>query len=88
MPTITQHAPGSFCWVELATTDPAAANRSYATSHLAVQYIIDTWGVGAITQLIQQFRDSATADQALSNGIGLDTEGLDAQFRDWLEQQS
>lgn len=69
-------------------TDPAAANRSYATSHLAVQYIIDTWGVGAITQLIQQFRDSATADQALSNVIGLDTEGLDAQFRDWLEQQS
>ena len=29
MPTITQHAPGSFCWVELATTDPVAAKQFY-----------------------------------------------------------
>lgn len=62
-------------------TDPAAANRSYATSHIAVQYIIDTWGQDAITQMIQQFRTSATADEALLAVIGVDTEGLDAQFR-------
>lgn len=30
MPTITQHAPGTFCWVELATTDPAAMKKFYA----------------------------------------------------------
>lgn len=69
-------------------TDPAAANRSYATSHVAVEYIIDTWGPDAIAQLIQQFRQSATADQALENVIGLDTEALDTQFRAWLTTQS
>lgn len=29
MPAIDRHEPGAFCWVELATTDPAAALRYY-----------------------------------------------------------
>jgi predicted enzyme related to lactoylglutathione lyase len=29
MPEIRQHAPGSFCWVELATTDQSAAKNFY-----------------------------------------------------------
>lgn len=31
MPTVTQHAPGSFCWPELGTTDQDAAKRFYST---------------------------------------------------------
>jgi len=69
-------------------TDAAAANRSYATSHIAVQYLIDTWGQDAVVGLIRQFRQSASVDEALTAVIGLDTEGLDAQFRDWLATQS
>jgi predicted enzyme related to lactoylglutathione lyase len=30
MPNIEKHAPGDFCWVELATTDQAAAQAFYA----------------------------------------------------------
>lgn len=29
MPEVTKHAPGSFCWIELATTDANAAKRFY-----------------------------------------------------------
>ncbi len=29
MPVVTSHAPGTFCWFELATTDIAAARRFY-----------------------------------------------------------
>jgi predicted enzyme related to lactoylglutathione lyase len=29
MPNVTSHAPGSFCWVELATSDQAEAKRFY-----------------------------------------------------------
>lgn len=29
MPNIDQHRPGSFCWIELATTDQAAAKQFY-----------------------------------------------------------
>jgi len=31
MPNIDTHAPGSFCWIELATTDPAAAKTFYSS---------------------------------------------------------
>jgi predicted enzyme related to lactoylglutathione lyase len=31
MPIVESHAPGSFCWIELATTDPNAAKQFYAT---------------------------------------------------------
>jgi len=30
MPEVTHHAPGSFCWSELATADPDGAKRFYA----------------------------------------------------------
>ena len=30
MPTINKHAPGNFCWVELATTDQSAAQSFYS----------------------------------------------------------
>src|SRR5215467_25095 len=30
MPNIDKHAPGNFCWVELATTDPSAAESFYS----------------------------------------------------------
>jgi len=29
MPTVTTHAPGTFCWPELSTPDPAAAKQFY-----------------------------------------------------------
>ena len=31
MPTITQHAPGSFCWPELGTTDQNGAKKFYGS---------------------------------------------------------
>jgi uncharacterized protein len=37
MPEVTQHAPGTFCWVELGTTDVAAAKKFY-TAMLDWQY--------------------------------------------------
>jgi predicted enzyme related to lactoylglutathione lyase len=30
MPTVTKHAPGSFCWIELATQDQDGARRFYS----------------------------------------------------------
>jgi predicted enzyme related to lactoylglutathione lyase len=31
MPTVTTHAPGTFCWPELSTPDPAAAKKFYTS---------------------------------------------------------
>jgi predicted enzyme related to lactoylglutathione lyase len=30
MPEVTSHVPGSFCWIELNTSDPAAAKKFYS----------------------------------------------------------
>jgi predicted enzyme related to lactoylglutathione lyase len=30
MPTVTTHAPGTFCWPELSTSDPIAAKKFYS----------------------------------------------------------
>jgi len=69
-------------------TDPAAANRSYATSHMAVEFIMSQWGEQAIGDIILAFREGVTADQALQATLGVDTAGLDALFRDWLAGQA
>lgn len=69
-------------------TDPVAANRSYATSHIAVEFLIERWGPEAIVEIIRGFRQSLTSDQSLMRAIGLDTEGLDAEFRSWLRAQA
>ena len=31
MPQVTHHAPGSFCWIELNTSDPVAAKKFYSS---------------------------------------------------------
>ncbi|MEZ4505532.1 MAG: peptidase MA family metallohydrolase [Thermomicrobiales bacterium] len=68
-------------------TDAAAANRSYATSHIAVEYLMQQWGEAVIGDIVRAFRGGVTADQALLSTIGVDTVQLDAQFRAWLETQ-
>lgn len=69
-------------------TDPAAANRSYATSHMAVEFIIERWGWEGMQNIIREFQASATQDEALQAALGLDTEDLDATFRQWLTDQT
>lgn len=68
-------------------TDPVAANRSYATSHMAIEFILSEWGTDAIGNIIRAFREGVTADQALMTALGVDTTGLDGLFRDWLAEQ-
>ncbi len=67
-------------------TDPAAANRSYATSHMAVEFILNQWGQDAIGNIIRAFREGVTADQALLTTLGVDTGELDTLFRAWLAE--
>jgi hypothetical protein len=68
-------------------TDPVAANRSYATSHMAIEFILERWGEQAIGDTIRAFRLGVTADQALASAIGVETAELDTLFRDWLAAQ-
>jgi uncharacterized protein len=53
MPTVTSHAPGSFCWIELATSDAAAA-RSFYTELFGWSVREDTMGEAGTYYLFQK----------------------------------
>lgn len=69
MQEITQHAPGSFCWVELGTSDAAAAKKFYTAlfgwgfhdeevgpDMVYTQWQINGKNVGALYQLNEQMK--------------------------------
>ncbi len=50
MATVTQHAPGTFCWPELATTDQESAKKFY-TSLFGWTFVDNNMDVGTYTML-------------------------------------
>jgi uncharacterized protein len=57
MPEMNQYAPGAFCWVELATSDQAAAKTFY-TSLFGWTYVDNPMGeMGVYTMLKRDGRD-------------------------------
>ena len=69
MQEVTQHAPGNFCWVELSTSDAAAAKKFYTTlfgwaaddEQVAPDYVYTKWqingkDVGAMFQLNEEMK--------------------------------
>jgi len=70
MPTVEKHAPGFFCWIELATTDAAAAKAFYSAlfgwqpndmpmgpDRFYTMLMLDGKEVGALYSQDQQQRD-------------------------------
>src|SRR6187455_540266 len=52
MPTMTSHSPGTFCWVELASTDAEAAKKFYpALFGWTMREVPITGGVYTMCQL-------------------------------------
>ena len=68
MPVLTAHPPGVFCWPELATTDPHAAARFYATL-FDWNPVSKGAGAGAYT-LFKMDDDSVSAVRDLSPPAG------------------
>jgi uncharacterized protein len=52
MATVTQHAPGTFCWPELATLDETAAKKFY-TSFFGWTYKDNDMGPGGVYTIFQ-----------------------------------
>jgi predicted enzyme related to lactoylglutathione lyase len=64
MPTMTQHAPGTFCWPELGTTDQAAAKKFY-TSLFGWTFEDNDMGAGGIYTMLKLNGQSVGALYAL-----------------------
>jgi hypothetical protein len=65
--------------------DPELAHLSYAQSYSLVEFILEAHGREAMSRLLQAFAEGAYADDALQQVLGLDSDGLDAAWREWVQ---
>lgn len=64
--------------------DPNQALLSYAESVSIVKFIIKTYGDAKLGQLLTSFRDELSYDEALVRTLGVDSDGLDAAWKQSL----
>lgn len=67
--------------------DPDQALLSYAESVSIVEFIIKTYGDAKLGQLLTSFRNELSYDQALVQSLGVDSDGLDAAWKQSLGYQ-
>lgn len=63
---------------------PAQATLAYATSWSLVEYIEVTYGDEGISALITAFATGAPYDEAITEALGVDGEGLNDAWRVWV----
>lgn len=61
--------------------DPDLARLSYAESASLVRFIIDHYGPDRLQELLAVFQEGATYDDALTRALGVDTDGLEEEWR-------
>jgi hypothetical protein len=66
------------------SADSDLASLSYAESYSLVEFILDQYGEEKMTQLIDIFTEGAYYDDALQEALGVDTDGLEDEWRAWL----
>ena len=64
--------------------DPEQARLCYAESYSLVRFILEKYGREKMTQLLRAFAEGAYYDDALQEVLGVDSEGLDAAWREWV----
>jgi hypothetical protein len=62
--------------------DPEGVTLAYAQSAEVTRFIIERWGKDAIKHFIDAYALGSSHDDALLSAIGVDTEGLDALWRE------
>jgi hypothetical protein len=69
---------------EIFSNDPELASLSYAQSLSLVEFLIDRYGQEQMLQLLGEFREGMPEDEALMAVYGMDRDGLEAAWREWV----
>jgi len=81
-------AAGELIPLRLATGsfsgDEARVNLLYAESLSAVTFLYEKWGEQGVAQLLEAFRQGSNEDEALLEVTGLDFEGFQQAWWEWL----
>jgi hypothetical protein len=62
------------------------ANLSYAESYSIIEFLVDSYGQGKMSELLSTFKAGSTYDGALLKVYVFDMDGLDTLERDYLAQ--
>jgi len=62
-------------------TSSKRARLAYTQSNRVVSYLLETYGREKMAELLQTFREGSSYDRALQRVYGLDTQGLDNEWR-------
>ncbi|MEJ7900417.1 MAG: peptidase MA family metallohydrolase [Thermomicrobiales bacterium] len=66
---------------------PAQATLAYATSWSVIEYIEVTYGDEGISALITAFATGVPYDEAITEALGVDGEGLNNEWKAWVASQ-
>jgi hypothetical protein len=69
---------------QIFSADPDLARLSYAESFSLVTYLLETQGDKPILQLLDHYKQGDSEDRALEAVYGIDRDGLEMLWRDWL----
>lgn len=69
---------------EIFSNDPELASLSYAQSLSLVEFLIDRYGQEQMLQLLGEFKEGMPEDGALMAVYGMDRDGLEAAWREWV----
>lgn len=70
------------------SADPVEAYYSYAKSLSVIEYLISDFNKSKINELLTQFNNGVSMDDALMKIYDFDLNGLDEAWTDWLLKQS
>jgi hypothetical protein len=69
---------------QIFSADPDLASLSYAESFSLVTYLLEAHGDESMLQLLDHFKQGESEDRALEEVYGVDRDGLEILWRDWL----
>ncbi len=69
---------------QIFSADPDIAILSYAESFSLVTYLLETFGDASFLELLDLFKQGESEDRALDAVYGVDRDGLEILWRDWL----
>ena len=69
---------------QIFSADPDLARLSYAESFSLVTFLWETYGDESMLQLLDHFKQGKSEDRALETVYGVDRDGLERLWRDWL----
>ncbi len=74
-------------WGFIRPKRPTDRSQAYAQSEWSMEYIIEQKGFGAVSAMLEAYRDGKDQDEVFTEVVGMSQEDFDAKFKAWARAQ-